>query len=60
MEIKDFLERLKLNAYDKATYSAPHQYSDGVLYLMINGKLVIEDGRYSGELAGKPIRMNKK
>jgi N-acyl-D-aspartate/D-glutamate deacylase len=45
---------------DKATYSAPHLYSDGVLYLMINGKLVIEDGRYNGELAGKPLRMNKK
>ncbi len=44
---------------DKATYSAPHQYSEGVLYLMINGKMVIETGTYNGSLAGKPIRMNK-
>jgi N-acyl-D-aspartate/D-glutamate deacylase len=44
---------------DMAIYSAPHQYSKGVLYLMINGKMVIENGSYNGSLAGKPIRMNK-
>jgi N-acyl-D-aspartate/D-glutamate deacylase len=45
---------------DKATYDASHQYSEGVLYLLINGKLVIENGSYNGSLAGKPIRMKKK
>lgn len=45
---------------DKATYSSPHQYSEGVLYLLINGELVIENGRYNGKLVGKPLRMNKK
>ncbi len=45
---------------DKATYDAPHQYSEGVQFLLIDGKLVIEDGAYNGQLAGKPIRMNKK
>ncbi|UCE42658.1 MAG: D-aminoacylase [Candidatus Aminicenantes bacterium] len=45
---------------DKATYDAPHQYSEGVLYLMIGGELVIENGSYKGVLAGSPIRRNKK
>jgi N-acyl-D-amino-acid deacylase len=45
---------------DKATYDTPHRYSEGVLYLLINGKPVIEEGRYNGQLAGKPLRMNKK
>ena len=45
---------------DKATYSSPHQYSKGVQYLLIDGKLVIEDSIYNDRLAGKPIRMNKK
>lgn len=45
---------------DKATYERPHQYSEGVQFLLINGKLVIEDGVYNGQLAGKPIRLNKK
>jgi N-acyl-D-aspartate/D-glutamate deacylase len=44
---------------DKATYDDPHRYSEGILYLMINGKLSIENGNYNGQLAGKPIRMNK-
>jgi N-acyl-D-amino-acid deacylase len=44
---------------DKATYSSPHQYSVGIRHLLINGKLVIEDGRYNGKLVGVPIRRNK-
>jgi N-acyl-D-amino-acid deacylase len=45
---------------DKATYENPHQYSVGVRFLLINGKLVIEDSRYNNLLAGKPLRMNTK
>lgn len=45
---------------DRATYSSPHQYSVGIRYLLVNGILVIENGKYNGRLAGKPIRMNKK
>jgi N-acyl-D-aspartate/D-glutamate deacylase len=45
---------------DKATYNKPHQYSVGVQYLLIDGKLVIEEGTYNGRLVGKPIRMNEK
>ena len=45
---------------DKATYTVPHQYSVGIRFLLISGKLVIEDDSYNGKLAGKPIRMSKK
>jgi N-acyl-D-aspartate/D-glutamate deacylase len=45
---------------DNATYTAPHQYSEGIQFLFINGEMVIEDGSYNGKLAGIPIRANKK
>ena len=45
---------------DKATYAEPHQYSEGIQFLFINGQMVIEDGSYNGTLAGIPIRANKK
>ncbi len=45
---------------DRATYENPHQYSDGIRFLFINGEVVIEDGSYNGKLAGIPIRMNRK
>ena len=44
---------------DKATFTMPHQYSVGIQYLLINGKVVIEEGNYNGMLAGKTIRMNQ-
>ena len=43
---------------DKATFDTPHRYSEGVQCLLIDGKLIIQDGIYNGRLAGKPIRMN--
>jgi N-acyl-D-amino-acid deacylase len=42
---------------DKATWQEPHQYSEGVEYLLINGELAIENGEYAGTLPGKPIRL---
>jgi len=41
---------------DKATYSDPHQYSSGILAVLISGKPVIEDSEYNGVLTGKPLR----
>jgi N-acyl-D-aspartate/D-glutamate deacylase len=41
---------------DTATYDKPHQYATGVRYLFVNGKLAIDDGKYSGLLAGKVLR----
>jgi N-acyl-D-aspartate/D-glutamate deacylase len=43
---------------DKATFDNPHQYSEGISYLIVNGKIVIENDTFNGTLAGKTIRMN--
>jgi N-acyl-D-amino-acid deacylase len=41
---------------DKATYDQPHQYATGVQYLFVNGRLAIDQGRFTGTLAGKVLR----
>jgi N-acyl-D-amino-acid deacylase len=40
---------------DKATFENPHQYSEGILYVLINGVSVIENGQFTGTLAGSPL-----
>lgn len=45
---------------DLATFENPHQYSEGIIYLLVNGKIVIEDGVYNGTLAGQTLPMNKR
>jgi N-acyl-D-amino-acid deacylase len=40
---------------DLATYEKPHQYSEGVLHVLVNGKFAFRDGRPTGELAGRPL-----
>jgi N-acyl-D-aspartate/D-glutamate deacylase len=40
---------------DKATFESPHQYSEGILHVLINGISVIENGEFSGTLAGSPL-----
>ena len=41
---------------DKATFREPHQYSVGIAYLIIDGKIVIDHDEYTGVLAGKPLK----
>lgn len=41
---------------DTATFEKPHQYATGVRYLFVNGKLAIDDGAATGELAGRAVR----
>jgi N-acyl-D-aspartate/D-glutamate deacylase len=41
---------------DQATFEKPHQYATGVRYLFVNGKLVIDDGKFQNVLAGKVLR----
>jgi N-acyl-D-amino-acid deacylase len=43
---------------DKATYTEPHQYPEGIEYVLVNGKVVIERGRHSGGLPGKVLRLS--
>ena len=43
---------------DTATFDKPHQYATGVKYLVVNGKLAIEDGKHTDVRAGKVLRHN--
>jgi len=41
---------------DKATYEQPDQLSEGMRWVLVNGKPVIDDGKYNGALAGQAIQ----
>jgi N-acyl-D-aspartate/D-glutamate deacylase len=45
---------------DVATFDKPHQYATGVKYLFVNGKLVIDEGKFTEVLAGKVLRHQSK
>jgi N-acyl-D-amino-acid deacylase len=40
---------------DRATYDEPHQYSEGVVHVLVNGRLALRDGQATGVLAGRPL-----
>jgi N-acyl-D-amino-acid deacylase len=44
---------------DVATFEAPHQYATGIRFLFVNGKLAIDDGRLTDQLAGKALRKQR-
>ncbi len=39
------------------TIHNPHQYSEGVKHLLINGEIVLFNGKYSGKLPGKVLKL---
>ena len=39
--------------------SQPHEYSDGVEYLLVNGDLVIDKGEFTGKLPGEILKLKK-
>jgi len=41
---------------DLSTYTQPHAYSKGFRYVLVNGKLVIEEGRHTGERSGAVLK----
>lgn len=41
---------------DRATFEAPHQLSTGVRWLIVNGQVVIDDGRHTGAMPGRILR----
>lgn len=38
---------------DKATYTEPEQYPEGIDYVLVNGRVVIDHGRHTEKLPGK-------
>jgi len=47
------LENIKI----RTSISNPHAYSEGVKYLLINGKLVLDNGQWTGTLPGEVIKL---
>jgi N-acyl-D-amino-acid deacylase len=41
---------------DKATFAKPHQYSQGFDFVMVNGKLAVDDGRVTNNRVGNIVR----
>ena len=41
---------------DRATFEAPHQLSAGVRWLVVNGEIVLDDGRHTGARPGRILR----
>lgn len=41
---------------DTATYKDPIRYPDGVEYVIVNGKITVEDGNHTGVRAGRVLR----
>ena len=41
---------------DKATYQKPHQYSEGFDFVLVNGVVMVEDGRLTDARGGRIVR----
>jgi N-acyl-D-amino-acid deacylase len=40
---------------DKASFEQPHQFSTGFKFVLVNGKLVVENGKHTGTRSGKSL-----
>jgi N-acyl-D-aspartate/D-glutamate deacylase len=40
---------------DKATVANPRQYPVGIDYVLVNGEIVVRNGRFNGTIAGKVL-----
>lgn len=41
---------------DRATFQEPHQYAEGIEYVVVGGKVILESGKRSQELPGAVLR----
>jgi N-acyl-D-aspartate/D-glutamate deacylase len=41
---------------DRATFENPHQMSDGVVHVLVNGKVALRDGELTDVRAGRVLR----
>jgi len=42
--------------HDRATYTDPHQLATGMEFVLVNGQLVVDRGRFTEALAGRVLR----
>ncbi|MGD8505688.1 MAG: D-aminoacylase [Candidatus Bathyarchaeota archaeon] len=43
---------------DKATYEDPNRYPEGIEYVLVNGRIVVDEGEHTGALSGKVLRIS--
>jgi N-acyl-D-amino-acid deacylase len=41
---------------DQATFDDPHQYSLGMVHVLVNGVPVVSDGKHTGATPGRAVR----
>jgi N-acyl-D-aspartate/D-glutamate deacylase len=44
---------------DRATYEQPELLAEGTRYVIVNGKIALEQGKLTGELAGRALRKSR-
>lgn len=44
---------------DRATYTDPFQYSEGIAYVVVNGQIVLDQSKHTGARPGKALRRAK-
>jgi len=45
---------------DLATVENPYQYSEGISWVLVNGKVILENGKYNGVRAGEVLRKDSR
>jgi N-acyl-D-amino-acid deacylase len=41
---------------DNASFDKPHQYSEGVIHVFVNGVQVLKDGEHTGKKPGRFVK----
>ena len=41
---------------DRATHECPREFAEGVPFVIVNGRVVVESGEYAGEMVGRVLR----
>ncbi|MFH1766186.1 MAG: gamma-glutamyltransferase, partial [Gemmatimonadota bacterium] len=44
---------------DRATFTEPHQLSEGMVHVFVNGEAAVRDGEFTGVLAGRVLRKER-
>lgn len=44
---------------DTATFQDPHQYAKGIDYVLVNGVIAVQEGEFTGRLAGKTLKHSR-
>jgi N-acyl-D-aspartate/D-glutamate deacylase len=45
---------------EKATYAHPHQLSEGMVHVFVNGRPAVKDGAFTGQRAGRVLRREQR